>query len=422
MKKVEVKMSKTDNESNKKFEIPIHDDVSFKDIAKYLDVNMQDEIRKQLEGIDEEVEKLGKVCDNLYKKSYEEYKNILDKEREDLDNNVKKYISNLKDNLIDLRYRINFDYKGKYREINSKLNKLIEELKKSTSYSIKLKYKQDELNEDCSFYQKQIDNMKDLNIYLKYKLKLFLGDIQEEEENRNQEQNTYMNNNNQLNDNRINANNNNNSNNNKYKQNEGNNNKSKVIKENITEEINESKNSINDSNKSKSKKDDKNNEDKLYITATKPFNKKRGDPDFDEEEYLNSKFNLEEAQLINYINHENEKMEKLSNIYNTLFLKTKTPYFNHLKDLIEEQKATNTSKSLERNNYNESNISSNNRSIFSSSISNSGPANERKKFYTAEYPGPGYITRKENKEIILNFLENIETKKAIYQLMYGESK
>ena len=187
MEKVEVKISKTDNESNKKFEIPIHDDVSFKDIAKYLDVNMQDEIRKQLEGIDEEVEKLGKVCDNLYKKSYEEYKNILDKEREDLDNNVKKYISNLKDNLIDLRYRINFDYKGKYREINSKLNKLIEELKKSTSNSIKLKCKQDELNEDCSFYQKQIDNMKDLNIYLKYKLKLFLGDIQEEE-NRNQEQ------------------------------------------------------------------------------------------------------------------------------------------------------------------------------------------------------------------------------------------
>ena len=417
MKKVEVKMSKTDNEANKKFEIPLHDDVSFKDIAKYLDVNMQDEIRKQLEGIDEEVEKLGKVCDNLYKKSYEEYKNILDKEREDLDNNVKKYISNLKDNLIDLRYRINFDYKGKYREINSKLNKLIEELKKSTSCSIKLKYKQDELNEDCSFYQKQIDNMKDLNIYLKYKLKLFLGDIQEEEENPNQEQNNYMNND-QLNENRINVNNNNN---NINKPNEGNNNKNKVIKENITEEINESKNSINDSNKSRSKKD---SEDKLYITATKPFNinKRRGDPDFDEEEYLNSKFNLEEAQLINYINHENEKMEKLSNIYNTLFLKTKTPYFNHLKDLIKEQKDYNTSKSMERNNYNESNISSNNRSIFSSSISNSGPVNERKKFYTAEYPGPGYITRKENKEIILNFLENIEIKKAIYQLMYGESK
>ena len=263
--------------------------------------------------------------------------------------------------------------------------------------------------------------MKDLNIYLKYKLKLFLGDIQEEEENRNQEQNNYMNNG-QLNENRINVNNNNN---NIYKPIEGNNNnKNKVIKENITEEINESKNSINDSNKSRSKKDDKNSEDKLYITATKPFNinKRRGDPDFDEEEYLNSKFNLEEAQLINYINHENEKMEKLSNIYNTLFLKTKTPYLNHLKDLIEEQKAINTSKSLERNNYNESNISSNNRSIFSSSISNSGPVNERKKFYTAEYPGPGYITRKENKEIILNFLENIETKKAIYQLMYGESK
>ncbi len=52
MKKIEVKMVKNDNES---------DDVSFKDIAKYLDVNLQDEIKRQLEGIDEEVEKLGKV-------------------------------------------------------------------------------------------------------------------------------------------------------------------------------------------------------------------------------------------------------------------------------------------------------------------------------------------------------------------------
>ena len=172
MQRNDAKALKEANEKNKKFEIPIHDEVDFQDIAKYLDVQSQETIKKQLEGIDEEVENLGKVCDNLYQKSYNEYKNILDKEREELDNNVKKYISDLKDNLITLRYKINYDYKGKYREINTKLNNVIDELKKSTKQNINLQFKKDDLNEDCSFYEKQIDNMKDMNIYLKYKLKL----------------------------------------------------------------------------------------------------------------------------------------------------------------------------------------------------------------------------------------------------------
>ncbi len=401
------------NESNKKFVIPVHEEVTFKDIAKYLDIQMQDNIKQQLEGIDEEVEKLGKVCDNLYKQSYEEYKNILEKEREDLDKNVKKYISNLKDNLIGLRNRINYDYKGKYREVSSKLNKLLEELKVTTNQSVKLQYKKEDLQEDCSFYEKQINDMKDMNIYLKYKLKLFLGDIQEEEnnENKNNEKNNNINNEN-LNIKKT--NNRYNDNNNENKNNEN---------KNIKEETKEQK--INNYN---IKEDEKNEEDKLYITATKNLynsNKKKKKKKFDEVEYLNSKYELEEVQLLNYINHEKYKNGKLVEIYNNLYLKTKNPYFNNLKDLIEEHKTVNTSKSLEKNN-NESTMGSN-RSIFPSiysstlSMSNSASLNERKKFYTPDNPGPGYITRKENKEIILNFLENLEVKKAIYKLMYGDN-
>ena len=409
------------NESNKKFVIPVHEEVTFKDIAKYLDIQMQDNIKQQLEGIDEEVEKLGKVCDNLYKQSYEEYKNILEKEREDLDKNVKKYISNLKDNLIGLRNRINYDYKGKYREVSSKLNKLLEELKVTTNQSVKLQYKKEDLQEDCSFYEKQINDMKDMNIYLKYKLKLFLGDIQEEENN--QEKTNNINNNNmqfENNENKKNSNKNNNLTNNRYNiQEDDNKIKNKVIKENVTEEISESE-KYNKNKKAKNKEDQKNEEDKLYITATEDLYdpKKR---EFDEIEYLNSKLDLEEAQLMNYIQHEKEKNYKLSDIYNTLFSKTRNQYFNNLKDLIDEHKTINTSKSIDKNNMSES--GSNNRSVFPSiysTISNSGPVIQRKNMYTAEYPGPGYITRKENKEIILNFLENLEIKKLIYQLLYGE--
>ena len=405
-----VSQNKELNDSNKKFIIPVHEEVSFKDIVKYLDVQMQDSIKKQLEGIDEEVEKLGKVCDKVYKKSYEEYKNILDKEREDLDNNVKKYISNLKDNLIGLRNRINYDYKGKYREINSKLSKLVEELKVTTKQSVKLQYKKNDLIEDCSFYEKQIDTMRDMNIYLKYRLKLFLGDIEEENNNNNKKiQKDEVNNNikdetkKDLNKNEM-----NNDIRDEYNINKG--------KDKSSGNIN------NNDDKKENNEDEKSNEDKLYITATKNLYKsnKNKNAEFDEIGYLNSKLDLEELQLLNYIHHEKRKNAKLSEIYNTLFLKTQNKYFSCLTELIDEQKTINTSKSLEKNNLNDSSFG-NNSSILPSILSSSQSLNENKKFYKPENPGPGYISRKENKEIILNFLENIDVKKAIYKLMYGET-
>ena len=399
-----------ESNDNNKFIIPVHEEVTFKDISKFLDIQMQDTIKRKLEGIDEEVEKLGIVCDNLYKQSYKKYKNILDKEREDLDNNVKKYISNLKDNLIGLRNRINYDYKGKYQEINSKLTKLVEGLKITTKQSIKLQYKHNNLKEDCSFCEKQIDDMKDMNIYLKYKLKLFLGDIPEENinqigteeiDNEKKEEDEFMNQ-------KI---------NNKYK---GNNNS---VKNNGIKFKNENE---NEKNKIKKKEGEKNEEDKLYITATKNLyksnKKKKNRINFGKVEYINSKLELEEIQLINYIHHEQYKKTKLSEIYNILFIKTTNPYFLNLKELIEEYKKLNVSKSLEKNNLNESAIINNHSSIYNSkmSMSNSPSLKEKKNFYNPENPGPGYLTRKENKEIILNFLENIETKKAIYNLMYED--
>ena len=414
--KKNIPVLKESKEDHNKFVIPIHEEVTFKDIVKYLDVSMQDSIKNQLEGIDEEVEKLGKVCDNLYKQSYKEYKNILDKEREDLDNNVKKYISNLKDNLIGLRNRINFDYKGKYQEVNSKLTKLVENLKVTTKQSIKLQYKQNDLKEDCSFYERQIDDMKDMNIYLKYKLKLFLGDIPEEE--RNQIESEEIENGNKIEEDNKNKSKKSNKTKNRYE-------------ENSNIKINISNNSINEKNRIINKEDEKNEEDKLYITATKNLynsNKKKKKKiyiEFDEVEYLNSKLELEEIQLTNYIQHEKYKNIKLSEIYNILFLKTTNPYFINLKELIEEHKTINVSKSIEKNNMGKSN-SINNRSILPSiynstmAMSNSPLIKERKNFYTPVNPGPGYVTRKENKEIMLSFLENIETKKAIYKLMYGD--
>ena len=171
-------------------------------------------------------------------------------------------------------------------------------------------------------------------------------------------------------------------------------------------------------------------EDKLYLTATKNFNnsynKKKyiKNNEFDEVEYLNSKLNLEEAQLISYIQHEKDKNFKLTQIYKNLYAKNQNPHFAFLKDLIDEYNATNKSKSLETNNINESNINNNSKSIMqsiiSTSLSNSVSLGGNKQYYTPENPGYGFINRKENKEIMLNFLESIEAKKIIYKLMYGD--
>ena len=389
--------------SDLNFLIPVHEEVEFKDIAKYLDIQMQDSIKKKLEDINEEVENLGKVCDKLYKKSAEEYKAIIKKEREDLDKDVKKYIYNLKDNLIGLKNKINYDYKGSFLEVNEKLNKISNELNSSTKQSVLLKSKIDFLKEDCSFLEKQIEDIKDMNIYLKYKLKLFLGEIQEEPKNKNDKKNK--------------------------------NSDKKVIK---NDKQNIQKKTSNEENKKIQKEKTSNNEssgskkniieDKLYLTATKNFVNKNHkkkyikNNEFDEVEYLNSKLDLEEAQLINYIQHEKDKNSKLTEIYNNLSLKTKNPQFSYLSNLIENYNSINSSKVLEKNNISQNSVNNKSymQSIQSSTLSNSVSLGNNKKFYTSENPGHGYIDRKENKEIILNFLESLEAKEIIYKILYGD--
>ena len=396
--------------SDQNLYIPTHDEVQFKDIQKYLDIQMQDNIKKKLDDINEEMENLGKVCDKLYKKSSEEYKTIINKEREDLDNKVKNYIFNLKDNLIGMKDKLNYDYKGKFLEINGKLNVLSDKINIGTKQCIKLKNQINYLNEDCSFLKQQMDDIKDMNIYLKYKLKLFLGEIQEEPSNDKKEADiTKLPSEEKIKDNNIKSN-------------------------NIQEKKIETEKIINENN-TKDKDSNKNEyEDKLYLTATKNFksspHKKKyiKNNEFDEVEYLKSKLNLEEVQLINYIQHEKEKNTKLNQIYASLYLKTQNPHFSFLKELIDQYNLNNKSKSYDFNTSNESNIINTNnksgmqsmQSIKSTSLSNSVSIGDKRQFYTPENPGYGFINRKENKEIILNFLESVEAKKIIYKIMYGD--
>jgi len=104
-----------------------HDDV---DLDKKEDLQLNPKIIEQLKDIDDKIEILGKVCDKQYKNSYNMLKSILDKENEKVDNNIKTYISNLRNQLLQFKEKLNFDYKGKYKEVTKQLNEKVEILKK----------------------------------------------------------------------------------------------------------------------------------------------------------------------------------------------------------------------------------------------------------------------------------------------------
>ena len=146
-----------------------HDDV---DLDKKEDLQLNPKIIEQLKDIDDKIEILGKVCDKQYKNSYNMLKSILDKENEKVDNNIKTYISNLRNQLLQFKEKLNFDYKGKYKEVTKQLNEKVEILKKNENIRNKKEKKFEVLNEDCTFYERQLDNIKDMNTYLKYKLKM----------------------------------------------------------------------------------------------------------------------------------------------------------------------------------------------------------------------------------------------------------
>ena len=83
------------------------------DIESHDELQLNPKIKNQLKDIDAKIEVLGKVCDNQYKNSYNMLKNILDKENQKVDNDIKSYISNLRNQLVQFKEKLNFDYKGK---------------------------------------------------------------------------------------------------------------------------------------------------------------------------------------------------------------------------------------------------------------------------------------------------------------------
>ena len=415
MRKIEsIQEKDTKEDILRKFEqIEFHQDV---EIDKYVDVQMNEKIKEQLKEIDEQIEELGKVCDNQYKNSYNMLKNILDKESSKIDSNIKNYISNLREQLVDFKTRLNYDYKGKYKEISKKLDSTVLKLKKNSIEKKNLENKYNILNEDEQFYERQLDNIKDMNIYLKYKLKLLI-----------KEYNKLNNYNYGYNQNQIEQNedggdmenniNTNNENNVEKKP------KKKIYQSNsdnflITglheyegyEESDNSKSNINiNKNEEYANENEYNNINEIQNKNN--FENKK----FTEEqiERVNQRFNYI-AQKI-YFDIENEKIEysNLKDVFDKLYVKTNNIYINILKNTHNEQK-NNNSSTTGNNNSSQTNNNSTLPSIYQSTSSSKNLSKQIKK------PKEGYMTKKQNKELIIKFLEKEEIKRIIYKMLYDD--
>ena len=353
-----------------------YDKDSDSDDIKQEDLDLNPKIKNQLKDIDSKIEVLGKLCDSQYKKSYNMLKNILDKESQKVDNDIKNYISNLRNQLVEFKSRLNFDYKGKYKEVTKQLNDMVQSLSKNKMIKENLEKKFQVLKEDCVFYESQLENIKDMNSYLKYKLKMAL-------KNYNQMNNEYI---------------------------------------NINEET-ERNNSENEEKKEKVFK--KNNDDFLitglqeYELVEKPegnnnsINNKKNlgeNKKFSEEqiEKVKKRFNYVTQKL--YLDIENEKIEysNLREVFEKLYIKTNNVYMNILKNAHNEQKTNNSIT-------NNSNSNINNQSTLPSIVSTNMSKNSNR-----IKPREGFMSKKTSKEIIINFLEKEEIKRIIYKMLYDD--
>jgi hypothetical protein len=405
MRKLEVVQEKENKEDLlRKFEqIEFHQDV---EIDKYVDVQMNEKIKDQLKEIDDQIEVLGKVCDNEYKKSYNMLKNILDNESSKIDKNIKGYISNLREQLINFKTRLNYDYKGKYKEISKKLETTVQILKKNTIEKKNIENKYNILNEDEDFYQRQLDNIRDMNIYLKYKLKLLIKEY-------NRLNNFNLGNTQNIIESNENNNNITNDENNAEKKP-----KKKIIQNSdnflITglheyegyEESDNSKTNINNN------EDEYNYNNQIKENNNINFENKK----FSEEqiEKVNQRFNYITQKLCFDIENEKIEYSNLKEVFDKLYVKTNNIYMNVLKNTHNEQKVNNSSTAGNNNSSQTNNNQSTLPSIYQSTSSSKNLSGANKK------PKEGYMTKKKNKELIIKFLEKEEIKKIIYKMLYDD--
>lgn len=147
-------------------------DIGLDDVVDNLD--SQQQIKKQIASIENEIENIGKVCDKRKIESEKAYQQSIDEERKELDAKIIESLNRLEELLNQYKIAKETDYKSIYKGISVKLKKISKEIEQKSKILIKHQEKKKILDEENVFYSEQLDYAKDMNMYLKHKIQSML--------------------------------------------------------------------------------------------------------------------------------------------------------------------------------------------------------------------------------------------------------
>ena len=164
------------------------------DIDDFVDLETLSKIKKHLAEINSQINTIGSICDKKYDTSTAEYEAILDKERQEIDAQMANTLKQLEELLLWYKKSKETNYKAIYQRITNKLKKVANDIKLQTAMLMRKENTTNEYKEDEQFLTKELNYAKEMNEYLKYKLNIIttadtsLNEHQQQNENVKEQQ------------------------------------------------------------------------------------------------------------------------------------------------------------------------------------------------------------------------------------------
>ncbi len=339
-------------------------------IDNFVDGEIKEKLNFQINQINNQIENIGVLCDKRRQSSFELCKSYFLSERRKLNNFLEQSLENLKKEVQNYKKKHNIDYSNHLNELKKKVKNLDINYTKDKIYLKKIKEKKQILLEDEFFYEREYENMENLNHYLKLTLK----NLQDKHIESNDKQTIRKNN--------------------RYET---------LTNEQLTGRTNEKKMNLSISSSNNLDNQNKDNNG-FYITGENIPNTTRIINMRNElENNLKIKMNFITEKILNNINKENKKKINLQRHFTLLYNKTNNIYMDIFKNTVNELINKDYETIFNENNQYSNAINSS--SINSINISKLSTNND------------GYMNKLKKKDIIINFLENMEVKKLIFHLL-----
>ena len=339
-------------------------------IDNFVDGEIKEKLNFQINQINNQIENIGVLCDKRRQSSFELCKSYFLSERRKLNNFLEQSLENLKKEVQNYKKKHNIDYSSHLNELKKKVKNLDINYTKDKIYLKKIKEKKQILLEDEFFYEREYENMENLNHYLKLTLK----NLQDKQIESNDKQTIRKNN--------------------RYET---------LTNEQLTGRTNEKKMNLSISSSNNLDNQNKDNNG-FYITGENIPNTTRIINMRNElENNLKIKMNFITEKILNNINKENKKKINLQRHFTLLYNKTNNIYMDIFKNTVNELINKDYETIFNENNQYSNAINSS--SINSINISKLSTNND------------GYMNKLKKKDIIINFLENMEVKKLIFHLL-----